>query len=146
MNSRRTQRLGKLLELLSARELRTQEDVATALESEGWQVTQSMVSRDIAALRLVKVDGIYRRPERHRVSLSAHEQTLADSVLLCSSAGDALVVLHTPPGEAGRVGLAIDRMAWPEVVGTIAGDDTIFIAVRDRAAQRRVLAALAKLI
>ena len=146
MNTRRSQRLRRLVELVTTHELRTQEEVAVALEAEGWVVTQSSVSRDIAALHLTKVDGIYRRPERHHAALSAHAQTIADSVLRCAAAGDALVVLHTPPGEAGRVGLAVDRLAWPEVVGTIAGDDTIFVAVRDPAAQRRLLTALAKLI
>jgi transcriptional regulator of arginine metabolism len=146
VNSRRSQRLRRLLELLTTKELRTQEEVAAALEAEGWVVTQSSVSRDIAALHLTKVDGIYRRPERHHAALSAHAQTIADSVLRSAPAGDALVVLHTPPGEANRVGLAVDRLAWPEVVGTIAGDDTIFVAVRDAAAQRRLLAVVNQLI
>ena len=56
-----------------------------------------------------------------------------------------MVVLHTPPGEANRVAVAVDRLAWPDVVGTIAGDDTIFMAVRDGSAQRRVLGAVRKL-
>lgn len=146
MKSRRTQRLRKLLELLATRELRTQEEVAEALEAEGWQVTQSSVSRDIAALRLIKVDGIYRRPERPRAALTGYAQALVESMLSCAPAGDALLVLRTPPGEAGRAGLALDKLAWPEIVGTIAGDDTIFIAVRDAAAQRRVHAALTKLL
>ena len=146
VNSRRSQRLRRLLELVTVHELRTQEEVAVALEAEGWAVTQSSVSRDIAALHLTKVDGVYRRPERHHAALSAHAQTIADSVLRCAAAGDTLVVLHTPPGEAGRVGLAVDRLAWPEVVGTIAGDDTIFVAVRDAGAQRRLLTAVDKLI
>jgi transcriptional regulator of arginine metabolism len=47
-------------------------------------------------------------------------------------------VVHTPPGEANRVAVAMDRLAWPDVVGTIAGDDTIFVAVGDRAAQKQV--------
>ena len=59
--------------------------------------------------------------------------------LTAEPAGEALVVLHTPPGEANRVAVALDRLAWPDVVGTIAGDDTIFLAVKDGAAQRRVL-------
>jgi transcriptional regulator of arginine metabolism len=63
-------------------------------------------------------------------------------MLGADAAGDALVVVHTPPGEANRVGAALDRLAWSGIVGTIAGDDTIFIAVRDRPAQRRLLAAL----
>jgi transcriptional regulator of arginine metabolism len=60
-------------------------------------------------------------------------------VLTIDPAGEALVVLHTPPGEANRVAVALDRLAWPEVVGTIAGDDTIFLAVKDSRAQRRVV-------
>jgi transcriptional regulator of arginine metabolism len=55
------------------------------------------------------------------------------------------VVVHTPAGEANRVAVALDRLAWPEVAGTIAGDDTIFIAVKGPAARRRVLQALGKL-
>jgi transcriptional regulator of arginine metabolism len=66
-------------------------------------------------------------------------------VLTCEPAGDALIVLHTPPGEANRVAVALDRLAWPDVVGTIAGDDTIFLAIRDGAAQRRVLREVRKL-
>jgi transcriptional regulator of arginine metabolism len=66
-------------------------------------------------------------------------------VLTVEPAGEALVVLHTPPGEANRVAVALDRLAWPDVVGTIAGDDTIFLAVRDNPAQRRVMSEVRKL-
>jgi transcriptional regulator of arginine metabolism len=65
--------------------------------------------------------------------------------LTAEPAGDALIVLHTPPGDANRVGVAVDRLAWPDVVGTIAGDDTIFLAVKDNGAQRRVLREVRKL-
>jgi transcriptional regulator of arginine metabolism len=70
---------------------------------------------------------------------------LSESILDSAPAGDALIVLHTPPGEASRVGAAIDRLAFSEVVGTIAGDDTVFVAVQGSAAQKRFLAILAKL-
>ena len=63
-------------------------------------------------------------------------------MLTLETAGDALIVLHTPPGEANRVGVAIDRLAWGDVIGTLAGDDTIFVAVKHSAAQQRVLRAL----
>jgi transcriptional regulator of arginine metabolism len=97
------------------------------------------VSRDIAALGLVKVDGAYRRPPRGTSAQDPDERRIADSVLTSEPAGDALIVLHTPPGEANRVAVAMDRLAWPDVVGTLAGDDTIFLAVKDAVAQRRVL-------
>lgn len=146
MNSRRSLRLRRLLDLVTTRELRTQEEVSAALEAEGWAVTQSSVSRDIAALHLIKVEGVYRRPEKQHAARSGHEQTVAESLLGCTPAGDVLLVLHTPPGEAGRVGLALDRLGWSEIVGTIAGDDTIFVAARDSAAQRRLVQALQQLI
>jgi len=139
MTAERKKRHLRILELISTRAVRTQEDLAEMLAADGWEVTQSSVSRDIAALRLVKADGAYRRPppSRHS-SADPDEQRIADGVLSWDTAGDALVVVHTAPGEANRVAVAMDRLAWPEVVGTIAGDDTIFIAVKDLGAQRRV--------
>lgn len=139
MTADRRKRHLKILELISTRPVHTQEELADALTAQGWDVTQSSVSRDIAALRLVKVDGSYRRPPPGTRRSDPDELRIAEGVLTIDSAGDALVVLHTSPGEANRVAVALDRLAWPDVMGTIAGDDTIFLAVKDSAAQRRVL-------
>jgi transcriptional regulator of arginine metabolism len=136
----------KILELISTRPLRTQEELAEALSALGWDVTQSSVSRDIAALRLIKVDGVYRRPPPRVPKTDPDEMRVAEGVLTMDWAGDALVVLHTSPGEANHVAVALDRLAWPEVIGTIAGDDTIFLAVKNPAAQRRVLRQVRKLV
>jgi transcriptional regulator of arginine metabolism len=145
MTADRRKRHLKILELISTRAVRTQEELAEALAAEGWEVTQSSVSRDIAALRLIKVEGAYRRPAAVVAREDPDERRIADGVLTAERAGDAVVVLHTPPGEANRVAVALDRMAWPDVVGTIAGDDTIFLAVKDSAAQRRVLGEVRRL-
>ncbi|MBA2458220.1 MAG: arginine repressor [Gemmatimonadales bacterium] len=139
MSADRRKRHLKILELISTRAVRTQEELAEALAAEGWQVTQSSVSRDISALRLVKVDGAYRRPLAGPAVADPDERRIAEGVLTAEPAGGSLVVVHTPPGEANRVAVALDRLAWPDVVGTIAGDDTIFLAVKDEPAQRRVL-------
>jgi transcriptional regulator of arginine metabolism len=139
MTADRRKRHLKILELISTRAIRTQEELAETLASEGWEVTQSSVSRDITALRLVKAGGAYRRPLPGATPADPDERRIADGVLTIDAAGDALIVLHTPPGEANRVAVALDRLAWPDVVGTIAGDDTIFLAVKDSGAQRRVL-------
>jgi transcriptional regulator of arginine metabolism len=138
MTADRRRRHLKILELIGTRPVRTQEELAEALTAQGWEVTQSSVSRDIAALRLVKVDGAYRKPPPRVLRNDPDEIRLANGVLTVEQAGDALVVLHTPPGEANHVAVALDRLAWPEVIGTIAGDDTIFLAVKDAAAQRGV--------
>lgn len=140
MTSDRRRRHLKILELISTRAIHTQEELAEALAAEGWQVTQSSVSRDIAALRLAKSGGVYRRaPAASSRAADPNELRITEGVLGADPAGEALVVVHTPPGEANRVAVALDRLAWPEIVGTIAGDDTIFLAVADPGAQRKVL-------
>jgi transcriptional regulator of arginine metabolism len=140
MSLDRKKRQLKILELVATRPIRTQDELADALGQEGWEVTQSSVSRDISQLGLVKVDGIYARPVAARLVevTDPNERRLAESLLTVDPAGDALLVLHTPPGEAQRVGNALDLLAWPEIVGTIAGDDTIFIAVSNAAAQSMI--------
>lgn len=146
MSGDRRKRHLKILELISTRPIHTQEELADALSSEGWKVTQSSVSRDITTLKLVKMDGAYHRPAR--VSAEPEhpdERRIAEGVLTAEPAGDALCVLHTPAGEANRVAVAIDRLAWGDVIGTIAGDDTIFLAVKNGAAQTRVLRHLRRL-
>ncbi len=136
----RRQRHLKILELIETHAIRTQEELADALAREGWDVTQSSVSRDISALNLVKVDGVYHRPAVTRPPrLDQDEQRIVEGVLAYNPAGDVLIVIHTPPGEANRVGIAIDRLAWPDVLGNISGDDTIFLATRNKAGQARVI-------
>ena len=139
MTADRRKRHLKILELISTRAIRTQEGLADALSAQGWDVTQSSVSRDIAALRLIKVDGAYRRPPSRAPQSDPDERRVGEGVLTTETAGDALIVLHTPPGEANHVAVALDRLAWPDVIGSIAGDDTIFLAVKDAKSQRRVL-------
>ena|SRR5690606_35218024 len=138
MSLDRRKRQLKILELVATRPIRTQDDLADALAQEGWEVTQSSVSRDISSLGLVKVDGIYTRHAATRLNeiTDPNERRLAESLLTVDHAGDALLVLHTPPGEAQRAGNALDLLAWPEIVGTIAGDDTIFVAVINSQAQK----------
>lgn len=146
MTSDRRKRHLKILELISARRIGTQEELADALKSEGWEVTQSSVSRDITSLGLAKVDGAYQKARRPARTLpDPDEQRIAEGLLAVDPAGEALVVIHTPPGEANRVAVALDRLAWPEFLGTIAGDDTIFVAVRDGRAQKEFIRRLKRL-
>jgi transcriptional regulator of arginine metabolism len=148
MSVGRGKRQLKILELVATRPIHTQDELADVLAQEGWEVTQSSVSRDIGALGLVKVDGIYQRPAatHFREITDPNERRLAESLLSVDTAGDALLVLHTPPGEAQRVGSALDLLAWPEIVGTIAGDDTIFVAARDHAGQRQLVSRIDEIL
>lgn len=143
----RRQRHLKILELIATHAVRTQDELADALAREGWEVTQSSVSRDIAALKLVKIDGVYHRgiaaktPRR-----DPDEQRVVEGVLGFTAAGEVLIVIHTPPGEANRVGAALDRLAWPDVLGNISGDDTLFLATTNRIGQGRVVRQLKALV
>jgi len=118
-----------ILELVRDEALHTQEELAAALAARGFRVSQSSVSRDIAALGLVKRGGRYAPPPPGAPAANPLEERIRANVLSVAPAGDHLVVLHTPPGEASAVALALDRLAPSGLVGTVAGDDTIFAAV-----------------
>ncbi len=143
MSHGRKQRLLRILELVSTRPIQTQEDLVEALREEGFPVNQSSVSRDITVLGLIKMDGIYQRPPVDDLrAVDPNELRIREGVLGVEAVGEVMVVIKTPPGEANRVGAAMDRLAWPDVAGNIAGDDTIFVAARGRSGQQAVLARL----
>ena len=126
MNKRERQQ--KILDLIRAKPIGTQEDLRALLERTGVMATQSSVSRDLEELGVVKQHGHYTLPRANG--------NAARGLLSLDQAGDSLIVARTFPGLASAVAVAIDAAALPEVVGTIAGEDTIFIAVRDAKAQR----------
>ena len=123
------QRQKKILSLIRARRIGTQEELTALLERAGVPATQSSVSRDLVELGVVKHNGHYTVP---RATTGAAARGLLELV----AAGDALVVARCEPGLASAVAVEIDRAGLQEIVGTVAGEDTIFIAVTDRKAQR----------
>ena len=126
MNKRERQQ--KILNLIQAKPIGTQEDLRALLERTGVPATQSSVSRDLEELGIVKQHGHYTLPRVNGAS--------ARGLLSLDQAGDSLVIARTLPGLASAVAVEIDAAAIPEIVGTIAGEDTIFIAVRGAKAQR----------
>ena len=137
MTDARDQRLRTIADLIRAEPLGNQEELADRLAALGFTVTQATVSRDLEQLGAVKVrrDGrlCYALPDQvSPASTDGPELTtvVRDWVRAIDFAGN-LVVLKTPPGSAHLVGVALDRAGLPDVVGTICGDDTIFIAIRD---------------
>ena len=121
----------RILSLIRARPIATQEELKRLLERAGVPATQSSVSRDLEELGVVKHHGHYSVP---RANGSA-----ARGLLSLDMAGDILIVARTEPGLASGVAVEIDGAAIPEIVGTLAGEDTIFIAVADRKAQRSAI-------
>ncbi|MEL6182560.1 MAG: arginine repressor [Myxococcota bacterium] len=133
----RDERLRALLDLVQAREFRTQSELVKALRRMDFQVTQSSVSRDIRDLGLRKRGGVYTAPREVLAGPDGVEVwDFAKSVI---AAGDHMVVLKCQTAMAQPLAVAIDRARWPGVAGTIAGDDTVFIAVTDGEATRELV-------
>jgi transcriptional regulator of arginine metabolism len=117
-----------ILEIISDGRFATQQELAAELEARGIEATQSSVSRDIAELGLIKINGHYAAPNP--------EDLGAERLESIDTAGNNLIVVRTEVGQAQPAALAIDGAAFPEIVGTVAGDDTILVAVKNEAAQR----------
>lgn len=134
-------RQAAILELIRERPVRTQNELVAALKERGIATTQASLSRDIAELRLVKAQGRYTAGA---AAPAADDPwlPLRAFVKAALTAGPHLVVLKTATGTAQQVGLALDRMPLPGVIGTIAGDDTVFVAVGSSEAGRRLAGAL----
>lgn len=128
------QRQSVILKLISARQISRQEELAELLEKKGFAVTQSSVSRDLLDLGIVKLNGFYALPKKNRSGGSD-----AFGLLSLDTAGDNLIAAKCESGLASAVAVRIDDAGIGEIVGTIAGDDTIFIAVKDKAAQKAVI-------
>ena len=130
-------RRAAIRELLGQRPATTQASLVRALEALGHVATQSSVSRDLRELGAVKTTSGYELPD---TGDSGDEQIANVASLLRSvtPAGSNLLVIRTAIGAAQRVGLALDRSAWPGIVGTIAGDDTVFIATESAHAQKNL--------
>jgi transcriptional regulator of arginine metabolism len=128
-------RQGAILRLVQQRDLSTQEEVAAALRDEGFDAVQTTVSRDIAQLGLVKVrkNGslVYALPGADDLNrLSELTAAMRRWAISLTPTGN-LLVIATPAGHANALARAIDGARLPDIAGTVAGDDTIFVAARD---------------
>ena len=128
----KTRRQQKILSLIRARRIGTQQELTAMLERAGFVATQSSVSRDLVELGVVKHHGQYTLPR-------SGEGAASRGLLGLDPAGECLVVAKCEPGLASSVAVEIDRAAIPEIVGTLAGEDTVFIAVHERKAQRAAI-------
>ena len=132
----KARRQAVILQLLDREPIRNQEQLRKGLHAAGLDATQATISRDIKELGLVKraADGAYQRATGLVVTATgapgAMTRAIADSVTQADRV-QQFVVLKTPPAQANPTAIAIDRALLPDVVGTIAGDDTILVVLRD---------------
>lgn len=130
-------RQNAILDIIETEEIETQEGLASALRDRGFQVTQATVSRDIKDLRLLKVlaeNGNYKYATADQAETRLSERyirVLSEAVLSVATSGN-LIVVKTLSGSANVAAEALDSLHWPEVLGTLAGDNTILL-IADRA-------------
>jgi transcriptional regulator of arginine metabolism len=122
----------RILSLIRAKRIGTQEELTDLLERARIFATQSSISRDLEELGIVKVNGRYMVPR-------GKSGAATRGLLSLDPAGDALIVAKCEPGMASAVAVEIDRADVPGIVGTLAGEDTVFIAVNERKMQRAVV-------
>ena len=125
-----------ILEIIEAKNIETQEELAEELRHHGVNVTQATVSRDIKELRLLKVlsdNGGYRYATAERAEKGINDRFIrifSESVMSIAGAGN-LIVLKTLSASAPSAAEAIDSLKWPEIIGTIAGDNTILVIIKN---------------
>lgn len=142
MDAQQLERRQAIMRILRDGHVRRQEDLARLLKTEGFEVTQSSVSRDLRDLGVLKASGRYVLPPDEVSRTHGDFAMLAQFVRGLRRAGPSLTVVRTTIGAAQSVAVAIDRAEWPEVTGTISGDDTIFIATANAGAQETLVARL----
>lgn len=135
---RKSARQTAILQAVSQEEIATQNDLVRALKKRGVPATQVSISRDIAELGLIKAGGAYKAAT---AEAGAHdpEMPLRTFVRRVDAAGPNLTVVRCDAGAAPRVGLVLDGLDMPGLVGTLAGDDTVFVASDSGAAQKRLI-------
>ena len=144
-------RHAKILELIEKYQIETQEELAEKLREHGMDVTQATVSRDIKELRLIKV---MVDDEHYKYAPISHSETsitnklltiFTESFVSCDYANN-IVIVKTLPGMAQASASAVDTLKWTEIVGTIAGDDTIMIVCRAEKIAEELVNKLSKMI
>lgn len=149
----KTSRQQRIVQLLTHQEVSSQSQLAQLLTAEGIEVTQATLSRDLVELQAEKIRGsagslVYRLPPEGGTArpaaapenelLEARLPRLAEGLLVSAEASGNLVVVRTPPGGAQYLASAMDRSVMPDVLGTIAGDDTVLLVARDPAGGDRL--------
>lgn len=139
-------RQGRILEVVRKNRIRSQEELSVLLKRDGVEVTQSTLSRDIRELGLVKVRGGYQISGEMNSALPANAVRRAfEQFVIHSGVSGNIVMLKTSPGNAHSIGVVLDAAQWPEVLGTVAGDDTVFVLLRSSRLGKKVLGRIQEL-
>ncbi len=132
---KRKDRLIAIEKLISEYEISTQEELTKRLNDLGYDVSQATVSRDINELDLIKVEGsgkksVYMKPQKINTEISPRIKELFRQITVSIVAANNLIVVKTLNGNGSSAGMAIDQMNIPQILGTVAGDDTLLIVAK----------------
>lgn len=144
-DTQQLERRDAIVRLLRAAAVGKQQDLVRLLKKAGHAATQSSISRDLRDLGVLKASGRYVLPPDEVTRANRDFAMLSRFVRALRRAGPSITVLRTTIGAAQSVAVAIDRAEWPEVAGTISGDDTIFIATASKHAQDELIERLSAL-
>lgn len=144
-------RHARILEIIEKNVVETQEELSEKLKEIGMEVTQATISRDIKELRLIKVmteDGVYKYASMGTADfgISNRLTNILKEALVSADYANNLVVIKTLPGMAPAAASAVDSMKWTEIVGSIAGDDTVMIICRAEKIAEEIVKKLKKMI
>ena len=141
-------RQAKLLKIVGSNVVKTQSELSALLKKAGIACTQVSVSRDIRELGLVKREGRYVVPEdqAETPNLKSLQDAICGFIHQAETVGDNMVVVKTVPSTAHSIALFLDRVDWHGLKGTIAGDDTVFVAVQDKNTGKSIVHKLRKLM
>ena len=124
-------RQGQILKVIGRKRVHTQDELARELGKAGLQTTQVTLSRDIRELGLAKTGAGYQRIAGEAVAFGPDLATIAGEFLTDARVAQNLLVLRTSPGNASSLASALDKESWTEVIGTLAGDDTVLVITGD---------------
>ena len=138
----RRRRQHAIVEILRRQPVSRQAELVSLLRDEGIAATQSSISRDLRQLGISKLDQGYQSAVDNDAATDDDMAAVAGFIRDIQPAGGSLTVITTRVGAAQRVAVYVDRSGWPEIVGTVSGDDTIFVATRNGREQKQLLARL----
>ena len=140
----RSARHAKILEIISNKEIETQEELCAELNKLNYVVTQATISRDIKDLRLFKVSGLEKRYRYTYINgteseISPKMKSLFRDCVVSLRAAQNIVVIKTLTGNGANAGTVVDKLNYPEIVGSVAGDDTLLVVCSDNESAENVV-------
>ncbi|MBE7038429.1 MAG: arginine repressor [Ruminococcaceae bacterium] len=147
----KSERQTKILDIIANNVISTQEELVKRLNEEGYNVTQATTSRDLQELRITKLmlsDGTYKYAVAKLPEISINEKmrTVFTQCLMSVDYANNIVVIKTFSGAAQAVAAALDSFVWDEIIGSIAGDDTIMVVVRNEKSAKQLAVKLSRYI